>query len=83
MGLACIMFLLESIHILIKFAQVCDTFVCDFVIVMKMCCVELYNMYFDPKKNMVQNSSKVFLDLHENNNDQLLIIWWIHCATNI
>jgi hypothetical protein len=50
MGLACIMFLLESIHILIKFAQVCDTFVCDFVIVMKMCCVELYNMYFDPKK---------------------------------
>jgi hypothetical protein len=50
MGLACIMFLLELVHALIKFAQVCDTFVCDFVIVVKMCCAKFYNMYFDPKK---------------------------------
>ncbi len=44
MGLACIMFLLESIHALIKFAQACDTFVRDFV----------------TERNMVQNSSKHF-----------------------
>jgi hypothetical protein len=47
MGLAYIM--LEIIHAFIKFAQVCDTFVCDFVITMKICCIELYNMYLDFK----------------------------------
>jgi hypothetical protein len=36
MELAYIMLLLESIHALIKFAQVRDTFVCDFVVAVKM-----------------------------------------------
>jgi hypothetical protein len=50
MGLANIMPLLESVHVLIKFAQAHDTFLCDFVIVVKMCYVELYNMYSDLEK---------------------------------
>jgi hypothetical protein len=50
MGLAYIMPLLESAHALIKFAHAHDTFVCDFVTVVKMCCVELYNMYLDLEK---------------------------------
>jgi len=50
MGLACIMFLLELVHVFIKFTQAYDTFVCDFVTFVKMCCVKLYNMYFDPEK---------------------------------
>ncbi len=45
MGLACTMPLLESVHVLIRFKQARDTFVCDFVITVKMCCVELYIMY--------------------------------------
>jgi len=45
MGLACTMPLLESVHVLIKFVQAHDTFVCDFFIAVKMCCVELYIMY--------------------------------------
>jgi len=36
MELVCIMFLLELVHVLIKFAQAHNTFVCDFVVVMKM-----------------------------------------------
>jgi hypothetical protein len=50
MGLANIMPLLESVHVLIKFTQAHDTFLCDFVTVVKMCCVELYNMYLDLEK---------------------------------
>jgi len=50
MGLACIMFLLELVHVFMKFTHAYDTFVCDFVIVVKMCCAKLYNMYFDLEK---------------------------------
>jgi hypothetical protein len=50
MGLTYIMPLLESVHVLIKFTQTHDTFLCDFVNVVKMCCVELYNMYSDLEK---------------------------------
>jgi hypothetical protein len=60
MGLACIMFLLESVHALIKFAQAYDTFVCGFVIVVKMCCAKLYNMYFDLKKIWCRIVQSVF-----------------------
>jgi hypothetical protein len=69
MGLACIMLLLESIHVLIKFVQACDTFVFDFVIIVKMCCVELYIMYSNLEKKYGVKYFKAFLDLHENNND--------------
>ncbi len=47
MGLACIMLMMEIIHAFLKFAQVHDTFICDFVTTMKICCIELYNMYLD------------------------------------
>jgi hypothetical protein len=44
-GLTCIMFFLKVVHVLIRFAQLKDNFVCDFVTFVKMCCAELYNMY--------------------------------------
>jgi len=37
MGLMCIMPMLKVVHALIKFVQACDTFVCDFLIVVKLC----------------------------------------------
>jgi hypothetical protein len=62
MGLVYITPLLESIHVFIKFAQAHDTFVCDFVIVVKMCCFLLNCITCIQilKKNMVQNSSKCY-----------------------
>ncbi len=39
-----------GVHVLIKFAQSCDTFIYDFVQAMKMCYANLYLFYFDPKK---------------------------------
>jgi len=42
MGLMCIIPMLKVVHVLIKFVPTCNTFVCDFVIVVKLCCVKLY-----------------------------------------
>jgi hypothetical protein len=53
MGFMCIMPMLEVVHDLIKFAQKSDTFVCDFVGVMKMCCAHSHTLYYDPKKKYI------------------------------
>jgi len=36
-SLACLMPMLETIHALIKFTQKMDVFVCDYVVVIKIC----------------------------------------------
>jgi len=83
MGLVCIMPMLKAFHALIKFAQACDTFVCDFVTNVKLCCVELYKLFFDMETKYGQEHFKTFLDLHDCSNDQLLITWWTNSTTNI
>jgi hypothetical protein len=45
--------LLESIHALIKFAQMRDVFICDFVAAIKLYQFNFFNMYYD-------QSSKIF-----------------------
>jgi hypothetical protein len=40
-------------------------------------------MYSNFEKKYSAKQFKVFLDLHENNNDHLLTTWWIDFATNI
>jgi hypothetical protein len=37
LGLACVLPLLEVVHGLSKFAQGCHTFICNFVVVFKLC----------------------------------------------
>jgi hypothetical protein len=49
-----------------KVYAICDTFlIVWFVIVVKMCCVGLYNMYSNPKNKYGVEQSKTFLDLHK------------------
>jgi len=83
MGFMCIMPMLEVVHDLIKFAQKSDTFVCDFVGVMKMCCAHLHTLYYDPKNKYINEQFKGFANLIICNNDELLIAWWIDATTNI
>jgi hypothetical protein len=40
----------QAMHEPIKFGQSRDTFVCDFVKVVRMCCISLYKLYCDFKK---------------------------------
>jgi hypothetical protein len=47
LGLNAIMPLFEVVHSLIKFTQLCDMFVCDFIVVVKICERNVYHgMYF-------------------------------------
>ncbi len=60
MGLMGIMPMLEAIDALTKFTLVCDTSMFDYVSVVKLCCVELYNMYLDLETKYAQKNS-IFL----------------------
>jgi hypothetical protein len=53
--------MLEAIDALTKFTLVCDTYVFDFVNVVKLCCVELYNMYLDLETKYAHKKSILFL----------------------
>jgi hypothetical protein len=47
LGLNVVMYLLEAIHSLIKFTQLKDVFVCDFITTMKICEENVYHMFYD------------------------------------
>lgn len=47
LGLNAIMPFLEAIHSLIKYAQLCDVLVCNFIAIVKVCEREIYQMYCD------------------------------------
>jgi hypothetical protein len=47
MGLACVLPLVETIQFLLKFAKKNDTFICKFIIVMKVYKGQLYTLYCD------------------------------------
>jgi hypothetical protein len=50
--------MLETIHVLIKFAQKKKEFVCDFIAAIKICQGQLYSHYSDLKTKYVFNISK-------------------------
>jgi hypothetical protein len=83
LGLMYIMPTLEVINDLIKFAQSRDTFVCDFVGVVKMCFADLHTFYYDPKKKYTNEQFKGFANLVNCNNDGMLTTWWIDATTII
>lgn len=47
LGLTCLP-LLVVVHSLIKFAQERDVYVCDYVVVVKQCQLQIYKLYLDP-----------------------------------
>jgi len=61
MGLMGIMPMLEAIDALTKFILVCDTSMFDSMSVVKLCCVELYNMYLDLETKYAQKNSNFFI----------------------
>jgi hypothetical protein len=47
LGLACILPMLQSMHVFIKFAKMQEIFVCDLVATIKYYKDDFYNMYYD------------------------------------
>ncbi len=50
MGLTCLLPMLEALQGLNKYVQNRNTFICDFVGSVKLCQVDLHNMYHDEEK---------------------------------
>jgi hypothetical protein len=50
MGLTCVSFMLETVQSLSKLTQNKDIFVCDFVLVMKLCQFDIQTMYVNLEK---------------------------------
>jgi len=70
LGLNVIMPLLEIVHSLIKFSQLCDVFVCAFIAVMKICERDVYQMYYDNQYDfqgdVFRNFHALINSIHEN-----------------
>jgi hypothetical protein len=58
-------------------------YLCDFVGVVKMCCVDLHTLYYDPKKKYTTKQFKGFANLVNCNNDGMLTTWGIDASINI
>jgi hypothetical protein len=62
-GFVYILTLLEIIHFLIKFAQMQNVFMCNLVIVFKVCQGDVCNMYCDPISRFIIDNFWAFKSL--------------------
>jgi len=71
LGLNVIMPFLEVVSSLLKFAQLCDVFVCDFIAMVEICEGDIYWMYCDNhscfQDDVFGNSHALINFAHENN----------------
>ncbi len=81
--LACILPLLESIHALVKFAQMQDMFVCDLVAIVKVCQVDIFNMYCDQNSKFSINNLWVFKSLLECKHENIRMQWVLDVNTRV
>jgi hypothetical protein len=65
MGLTCVLHMLEAMQSLSKLAQNKGCFICDFVIVIKLIQVDLYNLYVDHECHFSHDQFQHFVDLVE------------------
>lgn len=55
-GLACLMPMLQSVHVLMQYAQKSDAFICDFLVAAKICQVDISAKYSDLVTTYTQHS---------------------------
>jgi hypothetical protein len=76
LGLTCLLPMLEVVQGLNKYAQNKKTFICDFVDNVKLCQVDLHNMYYNEKKKYNYNDFPQFWNFIDHTFDHLHIVWW-------
>jgi hypothetical protein len=75
LGLAYILPLLESMHVLIKFAHMSDVFVCNLVVAIKVYQGDLYNMYLEQSLNFTIDTYWAFKSLLECKHENIHMKW--------
>ncbi len=81
--LACILHLLKFVHAFVKFAQVQDMFVCDLVVAVKVCQVDLFNMYCDQNSKFFANNLWTFKSLLECKHESIWMQWVLDANTRV
>ncbi len=76
LSLACLLPLLEIVHVLIKFLQQKDVFVCNYITTIKMCQVHIYELYNDLETCFVYDVFKDSKDVMSCKHDNIYL-WWI------
>ncbi len=74
MGLTCEWLMLEGMQSLSKIVQNKNYFICDFVVVVKLIQVDLYNLYVDLECHFSHDRFQHFVDLVEFKYDTLPIV---------
>jgi hypothetical protein len=59
LGFVHILPLLQSVHNLIKFSQLQNIFICDFMVATKVCQEEIYELYIDLNTRLKSNFLRV------------------------
>ncbi len=69
LGLPCVLPMLESVNVLMKFAQARDVFICDYndyIVVVKIFHIDLYKMYSDPTTSFQHENFAEFTNVVTN-----------------
>jgi hypothetical protein len=77
LGLPCILSMLESINALMKFSQAKDVFLCDYIVALKICKVNMYKMYIDPTISFQPKKILEFIDVVANTYYRIIQNWVI------
>jgi hypothetical protein len=75
LGFHCILSLLELVHNLIKHTQRKDVYICDFVGAIKMCGVQLYELYIDHECKFKDEAFNAFRSLLVGKHVGLLLLF--------
>jgi hypothetical protein len=75
LGLPCVLPMLESISALMKFAYARDVFVCDYIIIVKICQANLYKMYIDPTISFQHENFLEFTNVVANTSCRITHDW--------
>jgi hypothetical protein len=74
---------LEVVHNLIKYNQLHDVFMCDFIALMKIYLVDVYNLYSNPSTFFKCHVFHNFTSLVNQKHESIVMKWIINLATMI
>ncbi len=80
---ACILTLLELIHSFIKFAQMKNVFMCNLVVVFKVCQGDVCNMYCDPISKFIVDNFWAFKSLLEFQHNNIHMCWILNLNSKV
>ncbi len=83
LGLNAMMPLLKAVHSLIKFAQLKDVFVYDFIIIVKICERDVYRMFYDSQFSFEGDVFINFKAFINTTHDNINLCWITNLNTSI